>query len=68
MVNFTYIVQVFIFKYIPMADTKEIIINGFTYYADIENNKLYVDKEKTQTIDFLVLSDKEKEQLKKEYE
>lgn len=67
MVNFTYIVQVFILKYKPMVDTKEVVINGFTYYADIKNNKLYVDKEKTQTIDFLVLSDKEKEQLKKDY-
>lgn len=41
----------------------EVLINGFTYYADIYNQILYNDRDKKSGTPFSFLSKNEKEQV-----
>lgn len=45
---------------------REIKVNGFQYYADINNQILYQDKEKKSGTPFSFLTQNEKEQVEKE--
>jgi hypothetical protein len=45
---------------------QEVILNGLTYYADVNNQILYNDREKKSGIPFHFLSKKEKEQVEHE--
>ena len=41
----------------------EVMINGFTYYADVRNRILYEDREKTKGTPFNYLTKNELEQV-----
>ena len=41
----------------------EVMINGFTYYADVRNRILYEDREKTKGTPFNYLTKNEQEQV-----
>ena len=45
---------------------QEIHINGFTYYADVNNQILYADKNKKSGSPFSFLSKNEKQQMENE--
>lgn len=45
---------------------REVKVNGFQYYADINNQILYQDKEKKSGTPFSFLTKNEKEQVEKE--
>lgn len=45
---------------------REVKINGFQFYADINNQILYQDKEKKSGTPFSFLSQSEREQMEKE--